>query len=88
MTRIPTGTDFCAIRSQADHIAGAAAAAYWLECSDASSHNVTFQLDEIVRETRKIAALLGMRLIEDVPAAPLDRVMTQSASAMIPEDML
>lgn len=88
MTRIPTGTDFCAIRSQADHIAGAAAAAYWLECSDASPHNVTFQLVEIVRETRKIAALLGMRLIDDVPATPLDRAMLKSATAMIPEDML
>lgn len=88
MTRIPTGTDFCAIRSQADHIAGAAAAAYWLECSDASPHNVTFQLVEIVRETRKIAALLGMRLIDDVPAAPMDRAMLKSATAMIPEDML
>lgn len=75
MTRIPTGTDFCAIRSQADHIAGAAAAAYWLESSTAHPSDVTFQLVEIVRETRKIAALLGMRLIEDVPAAPLDRVM-------------
>ena len=79
--------EFTSAADCARRIAEAAVVAYYI-ARPGTQADVAFHYATMRRELDRLCEIMGLLLIDEVPAPPLDRVMTQSASAMIPEEML